>query len=147
MSLHADYSLRVLIYLGSHPRRASSTLEISRAYGISRHHLVRVMHTLAEHGYVELMPGRRGGVKLSRDPGEIRLGQVVRDAEFNMRLVECFDAATNTCPITKVCGLKSHLRDALEAFLADLNRHTLAELLTPERSKKLTDVFVKIAGT
>ena len=42
LSLHADYSLRVLLYLGTHPDEVVPTRDISDAYGISKHHLVRV---------------------------------------------------------------------------------------------------------
>jgi len=146
LSLHADYALRALIYLGTHPNRSNSTAEISRAYGISRHHLVRVVQTLAQHGYVHVVRGRSGGVSLARHPSEIRLGDVVSNAEASLRLVECFDPATNTCPIIRVCGLKSYLREALEAFLTDLNRHTLEDLLTAQRRTELAAVFVKFTG-
>ena len=47
LSLHADYALRVLIYVGTYPDRMVRTQEISDAYGISKHHLVRVIHTLS----------------------------------------------------------------------------------------------------
>ncbi len=144
LTLHADYALRALIYLGSHPGEIVATQEISDAYGISKNHLVRVMQTLGEHGYVRVLPGRSGGVTLARDPAEIRLGEVVRDAEPNLHLVECFDPETNTCPIIGVCSLKSHLAQALEAFIAELNRHTLADLLTPSRRQKLAEVFVQL---
>ncbi|MBL8220325.1 MAG: Rrf2 family transcriptional regulator [Bryobacterales bacterium] len=144
LSLHADYSLRVLIYLGTHRGEVVTTAHISEAYGISRNHLVRVMHTLGEHGYIDLLPGRSGGVRLKRDPKEIRLGQVVRDAEPNMRLVECFDMQTNTCPIAAVCGLQKHLASALHAFLRELDKFTLDELLTPQRQKALAAVFVQV---
>ena len=46
LTVHADYALRVLLYLGSHPDRVISTQEISKAYGISKHHLVRVVQRL-----------------------------------------------------------------------------------------------------
>lgn len=144
LSLHADYGLRALIYLGSHPGKIVATQEISDAYGISKNHLVRVMQTLNEHGYIRAMPGRSGGMILARDPSAIRLGDVVRDAEPNLNLVECFDEETNTCPIIGVCSLKSHLHSALGAFLAELNRHTLADLLTPARREKLAEVFVQL---
>jgi Rrf2 family transcriptional regulator, nitric oxide-sensitive transcriptional repressor len=144
LSLHADYALRVLLYTGAHPGDIVTTGQISRAYGISKNHLVRVVQTLREHGYVELLPGRTGGVRLVRDPAAIRLGDVVRDAEPHLRLVECFDRATNTCPIISVCGLKGYLALALEAFLEDLNRHTLAELLTTERQGRLARMFVQL---
>lgn len=144
MSLKADYALRVLLYLGTHPGEVVSTERMSRAYRISKHHLVRVVQTLGEHGYVRLLPGRNGGVQLAREPGAIRLGEVVRHAEPNLTLVECFEPATNTCPILGSCLLKKHLREALEAFLTELDRHTLAELLAGESGRRLTERFVQI---
>jgi Rrf2 family transcriptional regulator, nitric oxide-sensitive transcriptional repressor len=144
LSLHADYALRVLIYLGTHPDQTVPTGEISAAYGISKHHLVRVVHTLCQHGYVRVLPGRTGGVMLARQPREIRLGDVVRDAEPHLHLVECFDRETNTCPIVSSCGLRSYLRDALRAFLESLNRHTLADLMAAGRGNRLARVFVQL---
>jgi Rrf2 family nitric oxide-sensitive transcriptional repressor len=141
LSLHADYALRVLIYLGTHPDRIVSTHEISTAYGISKHHLVRVIHTLAANDYVDIHAGRSGGVTLARAPHLIALGDVIRVAEPNLRLVECFDANTNTCPIAPVCGLKGMLNEALKAFLSSLNRHTIADVLQNGGQKKLADVF------
>ena len=144
LSLHSDYALRVLIYLGTHPGELRSTAQISQAYGISKNHLVRVVQTLDAHGYVEVFPGRSGGVRLASDPAGIRLGDVVRKVEPNLGLVECFDRATNTCPIIDSSGLKSYLSEALRAFLDSLNEHTLADLLTAGRRSKLASVFVQV---
>jgi Rrf2 family transcriptional regulator, nitric oxide-sensitive transcriptional repressor len=141
LTLHSDYALRVLLYLASHPGRVVTTQEISDAYGISKNHLVRVMQTLGGHGYIAVAPGRSGGVRLARDPQEIRLGDVIRTAEPNLRVVECFDRETNTCPIASVCGLKGLLKEALDAFLAVLDRHTVADLTSRGGEKKLASVF------
>ena len=141
LSLRSDYALRVLLYLGAHPGEVVTTRCISDAYGISKNHLVRVVQTLAEHGYVELIPGRSGGIRLARDPADIRLGEVVRHAEPTLKLVECFDPATNTCPIARSCGLKSVLNEGLLAFLATLDQHTLAELVTSKRRTKLVSIL------
>ncbi|MDX1982571.1 MAG: Rrf2 family transcriptional regulator [Bryobacteraceae bacterium] len=144
LSLHADYALRVLIYLGAHPGQVVPTQRISDAYGISRNHLVRVVQTLGDCGYLRISAGRTGGICLARDPGEIRLGEVVRQAEPNLRLVECFDEETNTCPIIAVCGLKAYLREALRAFLLELDRHTLADLLTANRRGRIAEALVQL---
>ena len=141
ISLHADYALRALIYLGAHPDRVVTTQEISDAYGISKNHLVRVMQTLSENGYVEIHAGRSGGNTLNAEPGSIRLGDVVRAAEPNMRLVECFDRETNTCKIAPVCSLKGMLREALDSFIASLNRYTLADILRNGGQRKLATIF------
>jgi Rrf2 family transcriptional regulator, nitric oxide-sensitive transcriptional repressor len=145
LSLHSDYALRVLLYLGAHPERNVSTQEIATAYGISKHHLVRVVQTLAERGYVRAAAGRSGGVSLAMAPSTIRLGDVVLEAEPNLRLVECFDAAENTCPISGVCRLEGVLRQALSDFVASLNQHTLADLLARGARRRLADVFVSIS--
>ena len=141
LSLHADYSLRVLVYLGAHPNRVVRTQEISEAYQISKHHLVRVVQTLAEHDYVQIHAGRSGGITLNSEPALIRLGEVVRIAEPNMRLVECFDRKTNTCKIAPVCALKGMLKEALDAFIASLNRYTLADILGHGGQQKLAKIF------
>jgi Rrf2 family nitric oxide-sensitive transcriptional repressor len=146
MTLHADYAFRVLLYLGSQPSgRVVSTEEISRSYGISRHHLVRVVQTLGEHRYVEVHAGRSGGVSLALEPDQIRLGDVMRSAETNLRVVECFDAKTNTCPIIGICDLKPVLAEALDAFLAVLDRYTLADLLDRRSKTKLAKVFANLS--
>lgn len=145
LSLHADYALRVLIYLGAHPGRKVTTRAISDAYGISKNHLVRVVQTLAHHGYVSVTPGRTGGVALAQPAQSIRLGEVVRHAEPQMRLVECFDPETNSCPIAPACRLKATLRSGLESFLARLNEDTLADLLAEGSSERLEGLFVQIS--
>ena len=128
LTLHADYSLRVLLYLAQNADRTVSTQEISEAYGISRNHLVRVVQTLSTHGFLRVTAGRRGGAVLARPPAEINLGQVVRRAEPNFRVVECFDELSNNCPIISVCKLKGVLQDALEGFFGVLDGYTLADL-------------------
>jgi len=142
LTLHADYAYRTLLYLGSQPPdRVVSTEEISRAYGISKHHLVRVIQTLSVHGYVDVNPGRSGGVALAREAHLIRLGDVMRSVESNLKIVECFDPATNTCPIISICDLKPVLGEALNAFLAVLDRYTLADLLSRRRRTTLSKAF------
>ena len=141
LSLHTDYAFRVLIYLGSHPGGSVRTQDISAAYGISKHHLVRVVQTLGDHGYVRISAGRSGGVSLAREPKDIRLGQVARDAEPSLRLVECFDGETNTCPIASACMLKRVLAGALEVFLKRLDEYTLADVLAPGSGRGVAELL------
>jgi Rrf2 family transcriptional regulator, nitric oxide-sensitive transcriptional repressor len=142
LTLHADYAFRVLLYLGSQPPgHVAATKDISQSYGISKHHLVRVVQTLSEHGYVAVNPGRTGGVSLAREAHQIKLGDVMRNTETNLQVVECFDMRTNTCPIVPVCQLKPVLSEALDAFLAVLDRYTLADLLNPRRRTSLVKLL------
>jgi Rrf2 family nitric oxide-sensitive transcriptional repressor len=145
LTLHADYALRVLLYLAANPDRVVSTGEVSDAYGISKHHLVRVVQGLGRHGFVEVRPGRSGGVVLARAPAEISVGEVVRHMEPDFHIVECFDPKTNTCPITPACGLIGVLNEATRAFLATLDKYTLEDLVR-RSPRKLSAYFLKPAA-
>jgi len=129
LTAFTDYGLRVLIYLGVHDDRLATIEEVAGAYGISEHHLVKVVHRLAQHGFVETTRGKGGGIRLAREPEQIQLAQVVRKTEDNLTLVECFDSATSECRIEPACLLKGILAGALDAFFAALEPYTLADLL------------------
>jgi Rrf2 family nitric oxide-sensitive transcriptional repressor len=139
LTLHSDYSLRILLYLAEHRDRAVSTREISEAYGISRNHLVRVVQTLQSHSFVKAATGRGGGITLARDPADINIGAVVRKTEPNFKIVECFDVRANTCLILPVCSLRGVLMKALESFFAVLDGYTLADLARMKGDQRLAD--------
>jgi Rrf2 family nitric oxide-sensitive transcriptional repressor len=131
--MFSDYALRILLYLGAQEgvpeTKMPSLIDISRAYGISFHHLSKVAHKLTQLGYVQTQRGRTGGLRLGRRPDEINIGGLLRETEPHFHLVECFDGETNTCPIVSACGLIRPLVEARQAFLSTLDRYTLADAL------------------
>jgi Rrf2 family nitric oxide-sensitive transcriptional repressor len=139
LTTFSDYSLRVLMYLGVHGERIATIGEIARAYGVSENHLMKVVHHLAQHGYVETTRGKGGGMRLARPPEKINVGEVIRGTEENLALVECFDKASSDCRIEPACVLKGVLGRAVDAFFVALERYTLADLLVtkPKLAKLL----------
>jgi Rrf2 family nitric oxide-sensitive transcriptional repressor len=144
LSLHADYAFRALLYLAARPDEVCSTESIARAYGISRYHLVRVVKTLESGGLITIQTGRGGGLRLRKAPSQMRLGEVLCAAEPNLNLLECFDPVTNTCPIIGVCRLQGYLRAALRAFVAELDRHTVADVMSGQLGKDLRHLLVQL---
>lgn len=135
LSLFSDYSLRTLMYAALTEDRFQLDA-VTAAYGISRNHLAKVVHQLGKLGYLDTQRGRGGGIRLARAAEDIRLGKLVRETEQQTVLVECFDAATNTCPLIGSCRLKGLLAEALSAFYASLDRHTLHDLVSgPHRAR------------
>jgi len=129
LTTFTDYSLRVLIYLGTHSNRQSAVGEIALAYGISKNHLLKVIQFLVEAGYIVTTRGKGGGVRLKHDPVRIRIGEVVRKAEADKALVECFAQGTSECCIERSCLLRGAFQKALQAFYAVLDTYTLADLV------------------
>ena len=129
-----DYALRTLIYLGLRPDKLVTIEAVAGAYGISESHLTKVVHRLGRLNIIDTVRGRRGGMRLNCTPARINIGAIVRQMEGNLDIAECFDAEHSTCPIGQVCRMTRLLGEALEAFMAVLDRYTLADLLKDRRA-------------
>ena len=128
LSLHTDYALRTLMFLAARDGHHSIT-EIARQYGISRNHLMKVAQRLAASGYVNSVLGRGGGLKLARPAGELNVGTIVRNLEDTGNFVECFNAESNQCVVTPVCGLSRVLAGGMKAFMSHLDQFSIADLV------------------
>jgi len=127
LTLHTDYSLRVLIYLAQKSGELATISEIADFYLISRNHLVKVVHHLAQEDFVHTTRGKHGGMRLSRSAELISVGQVVRRMEPNFDIVECFSNSNQPCTVTPICSLKAVLHQAISEFLALLDKYTVAD--------------------
>lgn len=125
----SDYSLRLLLYLAMRGDRVVSLAEVSRAYRISPHIMVKAVQLLVREGLVTTVRGRNGGLRLAKPPSQINVGWLLRRTEPDWDLVECFDVTKNTCPIEPACGLKGVLQRAQGAFFTVLDGHTLADFM------------------
>lgn len=127
-----DFALRTLIYLGLKGDCLSSIHEIAEAYGVSENHLTKVVHQLGQQGFIDTHRGRGGGVRLSRPPSEIRVGDVVRHTEEDLALVACFPGS-GSCILTGGCGGQRVLNEALTAFLEVLDQYTLEDMIAMDQ--------------
>lgn len=128
---YTDYTLRVLMYCAAQRERLVTIAEIADSYGLSKNHLMKIVNDLARQGVLETARGRGGGLRLLQAPRDIRIGDVVRFAETDFRLVECFDGGTNTCSIAATCRLRGLLDRALLAYFRELDSATLEDLIAP----------------
>ena len=135
LTTYTDYAFRTLIFLALQKEtdKGCTIQDLADSYGISRNHLMKVVQQLGQLGYVETTRGRGGGIRLGKPADEIRLGDVVRQTEEDMNLVECFNPADNLCTISRACRLRGVLAEALAAWLAVLDQYTLADLVANEQ--------------
>jgi Rrf2 family nitric oxide-sensitive transcriptional repressor len=136
LTTFTDFGLRALMRLAGEPDRSFSTGEIAAEFGISRHHLIKVVGDLARAGFVTTQRGGGGGFCLARSAQTISLGEVVRALEARHAMVECFREDGGNCVLTPRCRLKGHLAAAREAFLLELDRTTLADCAYFSPSKR-----------
>lgn len=138
LTAFSDYTLRTLTYLALRPDTLCTIEEIAAAYDISANHLTKVVHQAALAGEIATVRGQRGGLKLARRAETIGIGAVLRRTEPDLDIVPCFGSGA-VCAIQPACILQGALADALAAFLAVLDRTTLADLVRPKR--RLSDLL------
>lgn len=131
LSEYTDYTLRVLMFCAAHPDRQITIAELAEHHGVSKNHLMKIVNDLARQGVLETTRGRGGGLRLLKQPADIRVGDVVRSSETDFRLVECFDDNTNSCSLTPSCRLKGVFHAALQAYFKELDRVTLVDITGP----------------
>jgi Rrf2 family nitric oxide-sensitive transcriptional repressor len=131
LSEYSDYTLRVLIFCARDPDRRITIAELAEVLQVSKNHLMKIVNDLARQGLLETTRGRGGGIRLLRPPESIRIGDVLRNSETDFRLVECFDAAFDTCTLTVSCRLRNVLQRALGAYMSELDSVTLADVAQP----------------
>jgi Rrf2 family nitric oxide-sensitive transcriptional repressor len=129
ISLFTDYAFRVLMQAAARNPDLITIQDVAVGYGISRNHLMKVIHELSKSGFLETQRGRNGGFRLGKLAEDIRLGDIFRMGESESPLVECFSEASNACIVTPGCKLKFILADAEKAFIAVLDRYTLKDVM------------------
>jgi len=129
LTSYTDYSLRALLFIAKEPDRLVTVSEITEHYGVSRNHMVKVVHNLGTLGFVKTVRGKSGGVRLARRPEDIRISDVVKETEPHMNIQECFNRSTNTCPLIDDCRLMGVLYKARSGFMSVLEQYTLADMM------------------
>lgn len=129
VSTYSDYALRVLMQAALRRPARITVDEVAEAFGISRHHLVKVVHDLGRHGYLATWRGIGGGFTLALPPEKIRVGDIVRLGEESETVIDCKDRLGRRCQIFPACRLKGVLDEAAAAFFAVLDSYTLRDLL------------------
>lgn len=130
LTTYTDYALRTLMYLAANRNRLVTIQDVADAHGIAKNHLTKVVHQLGILGFVDSLRGRKGGLRLGREPDQINIGEVIRSTEPDFYMAECFNPGKNYCMLSPACALKVLLNDATTAYLKVLDGVTLAYLMT-----------------
>ena len=120
-----DMAMRIAMLTAASGRRTTVD-ELAERLALPRNHVAKVVQRLQHLGVLVTIRGRSGGVSFAADGGTYTVGQVVRAFEGDGEVVDCEAPA---CPLRAACRLRVELRRAQEAFLAVLDRVSLADLV------------------
>ncbi len=138
LSRFTDYSIRVLFYAASNTQQLTTMAEVSGIYQVSMEHLRKVIHNLAKAGYIKTYRGKNGGFELLRNPADILLGDLIAQTEGIKPLIDCH---SQQCCLELFCSLKNVISEAHQAFIQNLNRHSVEDLLSnPQMKSQLINI-------
>jgi Rrf2 family nitric oxide-sensitive transcriptional repressor len=129
LTSYTDYALRTLMFLALNRDRLATIGDIAQTHGIAKNHLTKVVHQLGTLGFIETVRGRSGGLRLGREPSEIRIGDVVRHTESDFYMASCFDENAAGCLYSAGCEMRGALARATQAFLDVLDNITLEQMI------------------
>lgn len=125
-----DLSLRaVMLLAAADSSEPLTTRKVAASVDSSYTHMAKVVSRLQHLGVVEAARGRSGGLWLTGFGRQASVGWLVRELEGDQEAVDCEGA--QPCPLRAACLLRAALRRAQEAFYADLDRVTVADLSAP----------------
>jgi len=132
ISQSAEYALRAVVWLVSHPEATLSTPEIARRTMVPAGYLSKMLQALARAGLVVSTPGRTGGFVLSRPANRISVLDVINAVGQLPRIERCplgMEAhGQHLCPLHKrLDDVAAHAERVFgETTMADLLKESEA---------------------
>ncbi len=141
ISTRGRYALRVMLDLAENSDRGNYTAmkEVAERQHISLKYLERILPLLVGSGLIEGVRGKGGGYRLTREPEEYKLGEILRATEGSLAPVACIEKGPRSCPMSKTC-LTLPFWKQLDRLIADfVDSKTLSDLLPEDVPEDISE--------
>ncbi len=129
ISTRGRYALRVIVDLAENSVDGYVPMhEVAERQGLSLKYLERILPLLVSDHLVEGVHGKGGGYRLSKDPADISVGEILRITEGDIAPVACLENNAVKCEHIDECrtlpvwkGLNDRINEYLDSVsIADL---------------------------
>jgi FeS assembly SUF system regulator len=130
MSKLADYGTVVMAQMAHEPERLQSTAEIAAHTHLPATTVSKVLKLLAKQVLVTAERGKHGGYRLSRQPAQISVAEIIDAVDGHFGLTECA-AVSGLCTFESSCALRSHWRRISQLVRRAVESETLDQMTAP----------------
>ena len=124
------YALRVMIDLAENSDGSYLAMkEVAKRQGISLKYLERILPLLVDGGLVEGLRGKGGGYRLTREPEDYPVGEILRLTEGDLAPVPCLEKGARPCERAAGCKTLPLWKDLNDLINGFLDSKTLADLM------------------
>lgn len=135
ISTKGRYALRLMLDLAMHHTSNFVPLKaISQRQDISDKYLEQIVHLLSKGGLVQSARGAQGGYRLTREPVEYTVGEILRLVEGSLVPVACLECGAN-CEHTEKCMTIDLYKRMQKAIDDIVDGTTLVDLIKEHEAK------------
>jgi Rrf2 family protein len=129
VTFKGDYALKAVLDLALHYNRELVTgHDLAQRIDAPIKFLEQVLLDLKKGGFVESRRGNIGGYLLSRAPGQITVGEVIRFIEGPIEPISCVREGYSNCTDIHKCVFKRMWQDISQATSNIVDKLTFEEL-------------------
>jgi len=137
LSARTRYGTRALLDLALQQGEKPVLLkDIARRQQVSLSYLEHLIAPLIAAGILKSTRGVRGGVRLAKPPGEIKLSEIVSLLEESIAPVECINNP-ETCTRSELCATRDIWSELKKVMDEVLESTTLQDLAERHKAKRL----------
>ncbi len=123
----AEYALRAVIWLASHPEASQTKDEMAAGACVPPRYFYKVLQALGRAGFVQSQPGPGGGYRLAQPADKITILDVVNVVGPIQRIRDCPLGIESHNPT--LCPLHKELDKAFAQIETAFSRVTIAQLV------------------
>jgi len=132
-----DYALKAVLDLALHYDQGLATIqEIAQRIDAPVKFLEQILADLKKGGFVESRRGKVGGYSLSRDPGKITVGEVIRFVDGPIEPISCVSAGYTNCADLRKCVFKKIWHQVADATSDIIDHITFEDLVNQVKARE-----------
>ena len=130
ISTRGTYAIRLMIDIAEHQEDGFVPMkEVAVRQGLSLKYLEQFLPALTKNNFLIGIQGKNGGYRLTSNPEEYKIGEILRVTEKSLVPVSCLVEGAPECERRKICktvDFWSGLNDVVNEYL---DSKTLADLM------------------
>lgn len=139
-----DYALKTLLDLAlNYNIGLVRIVDISRRMDIPKKFLEQILLDLKKGGFVKSKRGKQGGYSMSKNPSEIKIGDVIRFVDGPIEPIACVNESYKACNNLAKCVFKKIWIKTSRAISEIVDNITLDDLVKEvHRSRKILNFSI-----
>ena len=136
ISTKGRYSIRILLDLAIHRNGEYIPMkDVAERQGISLKYIERILPVLKENGLIDSVHGKGGGYKLTREPDQYTLWEILRLTEGDLAPVACLKDGAPSCYKAAECRTLPVWKNYYKMTVDYFSGITLADLMDVDLSE------------